>query len=322
MDAEKNIAQSDIITVIGGVNVDIGGRSYRPLSPRDSNPGVISSSLGGVGRNSAHDLSLLGLNVRFVTALGGDSHADEIRRSCSSLGIDLSLSLTSPSSPTSTYIYIEDSIGEMALSLTDTRLCDLITPEYLAPRMELINSSRVVFADANLSAPTLEFICKNCAVPVFADPVSVAKASRLKPILGRIHTLKPNLLEAQLLSGVTVTDENSLRIAAEKLLGSGLERVFISLGKDGVYAATHEGSLRLPAPPAEIISTNGAGDAFMAALGWAYMNDLSLEDTCRIASAAAAIALESASTINPALSPSAVVARAGSDRNLRQHRTI
>ena len=50
--------------VIGGVNIDIGGHSFQPLIPADSNPGKISVSLGGVGRNIAHNLSLLGTDVR------------------------------------------------------------------------------------------------------------------------------------------------------------------------------------------------------------------------------------------------------------------
>ena len=54
--------------VVGGVNVDICGRSFAPLVEADSNPGVVSSSLGGVGRNIAHNMSLMGLDVRLLTA--------------------------------------------------------------------------------------------------------------------------------------------------------------------------------------------------------------------------------------------------------------
>ena len=57
--------------VVGGVNVDIGGRSFAPLIGADSNPGTVSVSLGGVGRNIAHNLSLLGADVRLLAAYGG-----------------------------------------------------------------------------------------------------------------------------------------------------------------------------------------------------------------------------------------------------------
>ena len=56
-------------------------------------------------------------------------------------------------------------------------------------------------------------------------------------------------------------------------------------------------------------NATGAGDAFMAALAWAYLEGTDLESTAACAAAAAAIAIESFETINPALSASAVRAR-------------
>ena len=297
------------ITVIGGVNVDIGGRSDAPLRSRDSNPGRVRASLGGVGRNIAHNLSLLGLDVRFLTALGGDSHAAEIRRSCGSLGIDLSLSVISPDSPTSTYLYIEDSGGELAVAVTDTRLCELITPAYLESKLSDINRAAIVFADANLTAEALAYLAENCASPLFTDPVSTVKAEKLRPILGRLHTLKPNLIEAELLSGVKITDDASLEKAADILLSTGLKRLFISLGERGVFAAEGYARLLVPRCDAEVRSTNGAGDAFTAALGLAYTKGLDLAQTCRMANAAAAITLESEETVSPALSAETVAKR-------------
>ena len=46
---------------------------------------------------------------------------------------------------------------------------------------------------------------RSCTPPLFADPVSTVKAEKLRPILGKIHTLKPNRIEAELLSGVAIT---------------------------------------------------------------------------------------------------------------------
>ena len=79
--------------VVGGVNVDIGGFSHAALVPGDSNPGRGRMSLGGVGRNIAHNMALLGLDARMVTVLGDDAHAERIAASCGELGIDLAKSL-------------------------------------------------------------------------------------------------------------------------------------------------------------------------------------------------------------------------------------
>ena len=131
----------------------------------------------------------------------------------------------------------------------------------------------------------------------------------LRPILGKLHTLKPNRMEAESLSGMKITDRASARRAAEKLLETGLERVFISLGEEGVFAADHQRDVWFPCCPAQMHSATGAGDAFAAALGWAFLEGKDLADSARAANAAAAIAVEGEKTINPALSADAVQQR-------------
>lgn len=294
------------VAVVGGVNIDIGGRPNRPLIERDSNPGKVSISLGGVGRNIAHNMSLLGLHVRFLTAFGDDLHAQRIEASCADLGIDISHARKVAEASTSTYLYLNDADGDMVLAVSDMEICERITPDYIASNLSLLNNAQVVVADGNLPAETLEYLAEHCTAPLFADPVSVTKAEKLRPILGRLNTLKPNRMEAELLSEIRITDEKSMHRAAEKLLETGLHRVFLSLGADGVFAANGKESRVYPCLPAAVRSTTGAGDAFMAALVWAYLEGMDLEDTARAASAAAAIATESEETINPALSETAL----------------
>ena len=139
--------------------------------------------------------------------------------------------------------------------------------------------------------------------------MSTVKAEKVRPILGKLHTLKPNRMEAESLSGVKITDRASARRAAEKLLETGLERVFISLGEEGVFAADHQRDVWFPCCPAQMHSATGAGDAFAAALGWAFLEGKDLADSARAANAAAAIAVEGEKTINPALSADAVQQR-------------
>ena len=81
-----------------------------------------------------------------------------------------------------------------------------------------------------------------------------------------------------------------------------MHRVFISLGSDGVFAADRNGCLHQPCFPAHMVNATGAGDAFMAALAWAYLEGTDLAGTAAAASAAASLAVEGAQTINPVLS--------------------
>jgi pseudouridine kinase len=289
--------------VVGAVNMDIGGQSTRPLVSGDSNPGRVRMSLGGVGRNIAHNMALLGVDTRLITAFGDDVYAQKIAASCGELGIDISQSLTVPGGATSTYLFLGGPDGDMALAVSDMEIYDHLTPAFLSSRLGYLNNAQLIVVDANLPEQTILWLAENAKVPLFADPVSTAKAPKLKEILGRLHTLKPNRLEAQLLSGVTITDRSSLDRAADVLLGTGLRRVFISLGGDGVYAADQAGGrLHLPCLPGKLINATGCGDAFMAALVWAYLEGTDLAGTARAGLAASSIAMEGAQTINPAMS--------------------
>ena len=300
------------VVVVGGVNLDIGGTPFAPLVGRDSNPGRVRTSLGGVGRNIAHNMALLGLDVRLVTALGDDLNAQRIAASCTELGIDLAPTLQVPGGTTSTYLFLTDEKGDMVLAVSDMEIYRHLTPQYLAGKAALLDHAQLVVCDTNLPAETLQWIAESCRAPVFADPVSTAKAGKLAPVLGKLHTLKPNRMEAELLSGVAITDEKSLAAAADALLATGLHRVFISLGAEGVYAADHLGGReKVPCLPAEMVNTTGCGDAFMAALAWSWMEGLGLRESARAGLAASALTMESAQTVAPELNLDALRARAG-----------
>lgn len=303
------VTRSPYVTVVGGMNMDIGGRPYKKLVAKDSNPGAVRMSPGGVGRNIAHNMSLLGLDVRLLTAFGDDVYAQKLAAVCGELGIDISQSPVIPGGHTSTYLFVNDESGDMQLAVSDMDIYDHLTPQVLQSRRQLLDGSQVVVLDTNLPAETVAWVAENCRAPIFADPVSTAKAEKLRPVLGRLHTLKPNRIEAELLSGVAISDDASLRRAADALLETGLHRVFISLGAGGVFAADRSGQvLHLPAPEGNIVSTTGCGDSFMAALAWAYLQGSDLERSARAGLAASTITMASADTINPAMSEEALLA--------------
>ena len=288
--------------VVGGVNVDICGRSFAPLVAEDSNPGSSSTSLGGVGRNIAHNMSLMGIDVRLLSAYGDDLNGERVAASCSELGIDLSHALRVPGATTSTYIYITDDKGEMALAVSDMEVCKKITPQYLSANMSLLQNAQVVVADANIPEESLKFLAENLFVPLFIDPVSTKKAEKIRSILPKIHTLKPNRIEAQLLSGVPINCKEDAEKAAEALIEKGVRRVFISMGGDGVFAATAKEKVWHGIIPGKMVNTTGCGDSFMGALVWAYLEGMNLEDTAAAGLAAGSITMESDETINPLMS--------------------
>ncbi|MFR5422010.1 MAG: PfkB family carbohydrate kinase [Oscillospiraceae bacterium] len=141
------------VCVVGAVNLDICGRPEKKLIFRDSNPGAVTLTPGGVGRNIAHDLRLLGVEVKFLTAFGGDSHAQLLRNDCVELGMDLSCALDVPGGRTSTYLYITDERGEMQLGLCDTDISAAITPDYLQRHLDVLDGAAAVVLDGNLTRP-------------------------------------------------------------------------------------------------------------------------------------------------------------------------
>ena len=306
MSNKKNLPYA---VVCGGVNIDIGARSFAPLRAKDSNPGKVELSLGGVGRNIAHNMRLLGVPTYLLTAVGGDSRASQVEQSCRDLGIDLSHALHVPDGRTSTYVFVGDSDGDMAIAVSDMEICKKLTPDYFASQLDLLNGAAAVVVDANLPRESIAYLTEHCTVPVFIDPVSTVKAEKLHGLLGRVHTLKPNRIEAELLSGVKITDDASLHKAAEALLAQGLQRVFISLGGDGVLAAQKDEMQLVPICKAEMRNATGAGDAMMAALVWSFLSGQSLTESAASGTAAAAIAVESEETINPNMSAEAVEKR-------------
>ncbi|MBR5310856.1 MAG: winged helix-turn-helix transcriptional regulator [Oscillospiraceae bacterium] len=295
--------------VVGGVNVDICGRSLGELVSSDSNPGRVTTSLGGVGRNIAHNMSLMGLDVRLLSAYGDDINGERVAASCSELGIDLSHALRVSGGTTSTYLYITDSEGEMALAVSDMEVCKKITPEYLSANIGLLQNAQVVVADANIPEESLEFLAENLTVPLFVDPVSTIKAEKIRKIIPKIHTLKPNRLEAEFLTGIKINTKEDAEKAAAAFIEKGVRRVFISMGSEGVLAATAKESLWHGIYPGKMVNTTGCGDSFMAALVWAYLEGMSLNDTAAAGLAAGSIAMESEETINPDMSAEALKKR-------------
>lgn len=302
------MADAPYVVVVGGANMDIAGRPHGPLVPRDSNIGSVRLSHGGVGRNIAHNLALLGVDVRLMTVFGEDAQADSLVEGCREVGIDLTHSFAVPGASTSTYLYITDEQGEMEVAINDMAILDELTPERVERNLTLLQGAAVVVADANLPQKTLAWMGAHVMAPLFCDPISTAKAARVAPMLGRLHTLKPNLLEACALAG-RPEGSCSPAEAADALLQTGLQRAFVSLGADGVLCATHEQQIHLPLLPCNVVNTTGGGDALMAGVVWAHLHGLDLLESGRAGLAASALAVESAQTVSPQMSEAALLER-------------
>ncbi|MBR6165383.1 MAG: carbohydrate kinase family protein [Clostridia bacterium] len=294
------------VFVIGAVNMDIIGTPDAPLCPADSNPGRVSLSPGGVGRNIAENLCRLGRRVFLITVTGEDAYAGIIRENCRNAGMDLRYSFTDPLGHTSTYLCLNEQNGNLHAAISDMAICEQLTPDRLSPLLPVLNQGSMVLADANLPEKTLAWIAENVKVPLAADPVSAAKAHRLKPLLSRLSLVKPNLAEAEELTGLHPGEGGSYTFLADALHRQGVERVYLSLGSRGVWADDCRGGMLLPCIPGPIVNTSGCGDAFVAAAADAFLRGLDTEASARRGLAAASICAEDPAPVSSRLSPEAI----------------
>lgn len=291
------------VLVIGGANVDITGFPYNNLIPRDSNPGKIKMSLGGVGRNIAENLARLGIHARLITAMGRDLYGEMILEQGRKLGLDMSDSLILDGEATSNYLCVLDEKGDMEVAISSMDIFEKLDISFIQSKKDLINNSTLCILDTNISENVLQYIVKNFKeTDFFLDTVSTTKAKKVKDIIGYFHTIKPNRLEAEILSEIKINNNNDLEKAAHYFLNKGVKRVFISLGEKGVYFNDGRTSGQVSPGKTKVLNATGAGDAFLAALAYSHINDFGLEKSAKFATAASLLTLESSETINPNIS--------------------
>ncbi len=287
--------------VVGGANTDVVGTPNAALVARDSNPGHVRTSAGGVARNIAENLSRLGVPTRLITAFGRDEAGAELAAACRVAGVDVSASVVDDVLPSARYLAIVDGAHDLYVAVNDMRVIELLTPEALDDqgRVDALTGADVVVADTNLSAATLTWLARHAAGRLVVDPVSFAKAGRLAGLLPALAAVTPSAAEAGVLLGRDVTGLTDARVAAQDLVAAGVTSAFVTCGPEGVAWADASGSGTLPPPHIEVANTNGAGDAFAAGVAYAVLSGAGAEAAAQLGSAMSAIALGDEETVSP-----------------------
>lgn len=296
------------VSVFGGANMDIQGFPKKPLIMNDSNPGTVLLSMGGVGRNIAENIARLGLPVKLFTYLGNDFYGEQVRRETARAGVDMCGTEAVPGASTGIYLCILDETGDMKVAVSHMDIYDRMTPVYVDRKRETLARSACVVVDTNPPAEVLRHLLTSLPGTCFiADTVSVTKSAKLKELLPYLHTVKPNRLEAQVLTGVEITGRASMDRAADCFLNQGVKNVFITLGAGGTFYCDGRSRGVIRAKKPTVVNATGAGDAFTAGLALGNLRGMSIEEKARFAMGAALVALRCGATINPELSEQAVL---------------
>ena len=296
---------------IGAANVDLMGRSREALVMEDSNPGTITTSVGGVTHNICENAARMGASVRLITVVGDDLYGQKIRQECEDAGIDTGDFMVAAGAVSSTYLSLHNADGEMALALSDMRVLQRMSVDFLRARDRLLAGAAVIVMDAGLPEEILRYVAERYGgrVPVVIDPVSTSYARKLIGHLEGCWAIKPNRIETEIIAGMPVDTPERLRAACEKLIEQGLSRIVVSLGKDGCFYLDREGrALRAGGGPVErVVNTTGAGDAFVGGMVYAQLQEYPVEKMLLFSTAAARMAVAHQDTINPSISAQSVL---------------
>ncbi len=284
------INESPYILTIGGTNVDIQGKSFGNVIRYDSNPGEVSISFGGVGKNIAENIAKLGISSKFITALGDDIYGKDIKEYLKNQNLDISDSLFLKNQQTSMYVSILNDDKEMEMAVSSTDICKSITPAFLNTIRKKITNAKLLVLDTNLEEETLRYLAHLRRRPnIILDTVSTKKALKVKEFIGRFHTIKPNRIEAEILTGINIYGNDDLRKVGDFFLNKGVKKIFISLGAKGIFYMSENQNGIVKAPRINAVSSTGAGDSFVAGIAYGEYNDFDIEKAAKYGTAAAVL---------------------------------
>jgi pseudouridine kinase len=294
------------VLVVGAATLDVVGRHSGFPDLGTSNPGIIRTSYGGVARNIAETVALLGQPVRLISAVGNDFIGRQILSHSERAGVDVSACLRVDNYRTGAYLAMLDEEGDLYYALDDMAVLKCLTPQFLRAQIDLFKESSMVFVDANLppiALRTIFSLAKRAKVPVVADATSSSLAPRLAPYIDSIYMLTANQTETNVLleNKIKVVGRTSASQAARELVHMGAGIAVIQIGEKGVCYASSETSGHIPAVLTKIKDSTGAGDAMTATTIFALLNDLDLDESIRLGVTAASLTLTVSGAVVPNL---------------------
>jgi ribokinase len=279
---------SPSIVVIGSVNVDYQfGCTRLPRAGETVEATWFLESLGGKGANQAVAASRLGAHVTLVARVG--LRGDAIVNGLAAEGIDTAYVSVDPTEPTGMASILVDDRGNKSIAVhagANARLSALDVTNAASA----ITSAGAVMAQLEVPLDTVRAafeLARHTGALTFLDPAPARPLD--DEMLGLVDVIRLNALEAQILTGIEVTDGDSARRAAHRLMVRGVGRVAVQAGEANLLVWS-DGEELLPHLDVRCVDATGAGDAFAAALAVGLVEGTSMAQAGAFATAAAALA--------------------------------
>ena len=280
------------VLVVGSSNTDL--IIQVPRIPRPGETvlgGTFSTAAGGKGANQAVAAARAGGRVTFVARIGDDLFGREALAGFGRDGIDARSVLTTPGAASGIALITVDERGENSISVASGANASLSVADIEAAG-EAFASADVVLLQLESPLETVAAAVRKAGERGILVILNPAPARPLDDaLLAGVSVLTPNEHEAELLTGIAVRDDRSVREAARRLRARGPGAVVITLGERGVFASAEGFEAAVPAFEVRPVDTTGAGDVFNGALAVALAEKLAWPEALRFAQAAAAISV-------------------------------
>ncbi|HDB3769378.1 TPA: ribokinase [Staphylococcus aureus] len=220
---------------------------------------------GGKGANQAIATARMQADTTFITKIGTDGVADFILEDFKVAHIDTSYIIKTAEAKTGQAFITVNAEGQNTIYVYGGANMTM-TPEDVINAKDAIINADFVVAQLEVLIPAIISafeIAKAHGVTTVLNPAP-AKALP-NELLSLIDIIVPNETEAELLSGIKVTNEQSMKDNANYFLSIGIKTVLITLGKQGTYFATKNQSQHIEAYKVNAIDTTAAGDTFIGA---------------------------------------------------------
>jgi ribokinase len=280
------------VLVIGSTNTDMVVKSERIPAPGETIlGGRFLMNPGGKGANQAVAAARLGGEVTFVAKVGDDLFGREAKALFAKEGIRTDYVLTDASEPSGVALIMVDGKGENCIAVA-SGANGALRPGDIAVARDAIETAGVLLMQLETPVDTVLCAAQWAAakgVPVILNP---APARPLPAeLFASLSLITPNESEAELLTGIPVTDVASAQEAAVTLIAKGVRRVVITLGAKGALVCDGGSCTLIPAFPVQAVDTTAAGDVFNGALAVALTEGQPLTEAVRFAAKAASISV-------------------------------
>ncbi len=252
------------VICIGAAFVDELFHATEEMLLATTNNATVTKTAGGVSRNIAHQLSLLGVPVQLISVFGNDSDGDWLKKVCTDAGVKLDASITKEGL-SGKYTGILNVDGSLFSAFLTNSAIHLITPAHLENNRSLLNTAAYLLADANINVDTAEWLLnfsKETGIPFIIEPVSVPPARKFKGVnLSGLHLITPNEDELPVLCSESAFFTQQ---QVDELLNKGIQKIWLHNGKHGSALYAKNKSISLHAPSINVVDCTGAGDGSLS----------------------------------------------------------